>query len=68
MKNEDIVAVHLNDAPAGVPVDRQVDNRRELPMAATGLPCPCLPDLHRLRRFAVPRVRPAETDGQDTHQ
>ena len=39
MKNEDIGAVHLNNAPAGVPVDRQVDNRRELPMA-TGPPCP----------------------------
>lgn len=33
LKNTDIVAVHLNDAPAGVPVDQQVDNRRELPMA-----------------------------------
>jgi sugar phosphate isomerase/epimerase len=33
LKNEDIVAVHLNDAPAGVPVDQQVDSRRELPMA-----------------------------------
>ncbi len=33
LKNEDIVAVHVNDAPAGVPVDQQVDNRRELPMA-----------------------------------
>jgi sugar phosphate isomerase/epimerase len=33
LKNADIVAVHLNDAPAGVPVDEQVDNRRELPVA-----------------------------------
>lgn len=34
--NEDIVAVHLNDAPAGIPVDQQVDSRRTLP-AATGV-------------------------------
>ena len=33
LKNADIVAVHVNDAPAGVPVDQQVDNRRELPLA-----------------------------------
>jgi sugar phosphate isomerase/epimerase len=33
LKNSDIVAVHVNDAPAGVPVDQQVDNRRGLPLA-----------------------------------
>jgi sugar phosphate isomerase/epimerase len=33
LKNQDIVAVHLNDAPAGIPVDQQIDNRRALPMA-----------------------------------
>ncbi len=36
LKNQDIVAVHLNDAPAGVPTDQQVDSRREVPLA-TGL-------------------------------
>ncbi|MFV1968694.1 MAG: sugar phosphate isomerase/epimerase family protein [Pirellulaceae bacterium] len=36
LTNEDVVACDLNDAPAGVPVDEQVDNRRELP-AATGV-------------------------------
>jgi sugar phosphate isomerase/epimerase len=36
LKNSDIVAVHLNDAPAGVPVDQLVDNHRELP-AETGV-------------------------------
>ena len=36
LKNRDVVACDLNDAPAGVPVDRQIDNRRELP-AATGV-------------------------------
>ncbi len=33
---ERIVAVDLNDAPAGIPVDEQRDSRRELP-AATGV-------------------------------
>lgn len=32
LSNEDIVHVHVNDAPAGVPVDQQVDNRRALPV------------------------------------
>ncbi len=36
LKNEDIVACDLNDAPDGIPVDQQIDNRRELP-AATGV-------------------------------
>ena len=35
LKNKDIVACDLNDAPAGIDVDDQIDNRRELP-AATG--------------------------------
>jgi sugar phosphate isomerase/epimerase len=30
--NEDIVTVHVNDAPAGVPLDEQIDNVRCLPM------------------------------------
>ena len=33
LKNKDIVAVHMSDAPAGVPIDQQMDNRRELPLA-----------------------------------
>lgn len=36
LRNEDIVAVDLNDAPAGVPLAEQQDGRRELP-AATGV-------------------------------
>ena len=36
LKNKDIVACDLNDAPAGIPVEQQIDNRRELP-AATGM-------------------------------
>lgn len=33
LKNEDVVSVDLNDAPAGVPREQQRDNRRELPVA-----------------------------------
>jgi sugar phosphate isomerase/epimerase len=36
LRNHDIVSVDLNDAPARIPIDAQVDNRRELP-AATGV-------------------------------
>jgi len=36
LKSSDVIAVDLNDAPAGVPKDQQVDNRRELP-CATGV-------------------------------
>ena len=32
LSNKDIVHVHVNDAPAGIPVDEQVDNRRALPV------------------------------------
>lgn len=36
LTNADVVSCDLNDAPAGIPVDEQVDSRRELP-AATGV-------------------------------
>jgi len=36
LTNNDIVHVHVNDAPAGVDIDKQVDNRRALP-ATTGV-------------------------------
>jgi sugar phosphate isomerase/epimerase len=36
LRNEDVVAVDLNDAPVGVPKDQQMDGSRELP-AATGV-------------------------------
>ena len=32
LSNQDIVHVHVNDAPAGIDVDQQVDNRRKLPV------------------------------------
>lgn len=36
LTNDDVVACDLNDAPAGIPVEEQLDNQRELP-AATGV-------------------------------
>ena len=36
LRPADVVSVDLNDAPAGIPIDQQVDNKRELP-AATGV-------------------------------
>jgi sugar phosphate isomerase/epimerase len=36
LKSEDVVSVDLNDAPAGVAKDQQLDGRRELP-ASTGI-------------------------------
>ena len=36
LTNRDVVSVDLNDAPAGIPVDQQMDLKRELP-AATGV-------------------------------
>jgi sugar phosphate isomerase/epimerase len=36
LKGSDVIAVDLNDAPAGVPKDQQSDGRRELP-CATGV-------------------------------
>lgn len=36
LRNRDVVCVHLNDAPAGIAVDRQIDSKRDLP-CATGV-------------------------------
>lgn len=36
LRGDEVVAVDLNDAPAGIPKDQQRDNRRELP-CATGV-------------------------------
>jgi sugar phosphate isomerase/epimerase len=33
LRTEDVVAVDLNDAPAGVPKDQMIDSARELPLA-----------------------------------
>ncbi len=36
LRGNQVVSVDLNDAPAGVPVDQQMDSKRELP-ATTGV-------------------------------
>lgn len=36
LTNKDIVSIDLNDAPVNIPIDQQVDSRRELP-CATGV-------------------------------
>ena len=36
LSNDDVVACDLNDAPAGLEIDEQIDNQRELP-SATGV-------------------------------
>ena len=33
LKNSEIICIDLNDAPAGVAMDQQIDNKREIPMA-----------------------------------
>lgn len=38
LRNDDVVAVDLNDAPAGVPLAEQQDNRRELPATTDVIP------------------------------
>jgi len=34
LTSKDVVHVHVNDAPAGIDVDRQMDNRRQLPVTS----------------------------------
>jgi sugar phosphate isomerase/epimerase len=38
LRGEDVVAVDLNDAPAGIAKDQQIDNARELPLATGVIP------------------------------
>lgn len=33
LKNAEIVCIDLNDAPAGIPIDQQIDIKREIPLA-----------------------------------
>jgi len=35
LSGKDIVHVHVNDAPAGIPVDEQIDSRRKLPVTTS---------------------------------
>lgn len=32
LSNKDVIHVHVNDAPAGIPIDQQIDTRRKLPV------------------------------------
>jgi sugar phosphate isomerase/epimerase len=34
LSNNDIVHVHVNDAPSGIEIDKQTDNRRQLPITS----------------------------------
>ena len=34
LSSKNVVHVHVNDAPAGIDVDRQIDNRRQLPVTS----------------------------------
>lgn len=38
LKNEDVICGDLNDAPAGIPVNEQIDSKRELPLATGVIP------------------------------
>jgi sugar phosphate isomerase/epimerase len=35
LSNKDVIHVHVNDAPAGIPIDQQIDNRRRLPVTTS---------------------------------
>ncbi|MDX1951770.1 MAG: sugar phosphate isomerase/epimerase family protein [Verrucomicrobiota bacterium] len=37
-KSEDVISVDLNDAPAGIPIEQQMDGQRELPSATGVIP------------------------------
>ncbi len=35
LSNKDVIHVHVNDAPAGIPADKQIDSRRKLPVTTS---------------------------------
>lgn len=35
LSNKNVIHIHVNDAPAGIPTDQQVDNRRRLPVTTS---------------------------------
>ena len=54
-----IVAVDLNDAPAGIPKEKQIDGQRELPLATGVIPVgPFLNALHKLGYDGPVRAEP----------
>lgn len=59
LKNSDVVAVDLNDAPAGIPKEKQMDGQRELPMATGVIPVkPFLEALQKLGYDGPVRAEP----------
>jgi sugar phosphate isomerase/epimerase len=48
LQPSDVVLVHVNDAPAGIPIDEQIDNVRTLPMETGVIDAP-----EMLRRLAA---------------
>ena len=40
LKAADVVLVHVNDAPEGLPIEEQIDNQRTLPMETGVIPVP----------------------------
>jgi hypothetical protein len=59
VKASEVIAVDLNDAPAGIPKDQQVNSRREL-LCATGVidVCAFLNALNQIRYDGPVRAEP----------
>ena len=78
LTNRDVVIVHVNDAPAGVPVDEQLDNVRALPgetgvvdiggflqaLQAIGYDGPVTPEPFSERLRVLPPAEAAQEAGQ----
>lgn len=78
LSNRDVVSVHINDAPAGIPVTEQIDNVRCLPaetgvidlagflkaLDKTGYDGPVVPEPFSARLRALPPADAARETGQ----
>jgi sugar phosphate isomerase/epimerase len=59
LKAEEIIACDLNDAPAGIPKEKQIDGQRELPMATGVIPVESfLKALQKLGYYGPVRAEP----------
>lgn len=54
LRNEEVIAVDLNDAPAGLSLDKQIDSSRELPVATGVIPVKSFLDALRKIGFDGP--------------
>lgn len=63
LRKEEVVCIDLNDAPAGISVEQQIDNRREIPLA-TGVinAAGFLGTLHKIGCDAPVRCEPFNAD------